>query len=58
MNELLAYAMYQNLRSETLRNVLTNPDLDTANPNEMVKLQVTFRNQKYPINQIKTYIWT
>lgn len=36
LGSLLDYAKYQNLRSETLRNVLTNPDLDTANPNEMV----------------------
>jgi len=36
LGSLLDYATYQNLRSESLRNVLINPDLDTANPNEMV----------------------
>jgi AraC-like DNA-binding protein len=36
LGSLLDYAVYQNLRSETLRNFLTNPDLDTANAKEMV----------------------
>lgn len=36
LGSLLDYAAYQNLDSETLRNVLVNPDLDTDNPNEMV----------------------
>ncbi|MBD3630037.1 AraC family transcriptional regulator ligand-binding domain-containing protein [Cyclobacterium sp.] len=36
LGSLLDYATYQNLRSETLRKDLINPDLDIANPNEMV----------------------
>ncbi len=36
LGSLLDYATYQNLGSETLRKDLINPDLDIANPNEMV----------------------
>lgn len=36
LGSLLDYATYQNLRTETLRKLLINPYLDTANPNEMV----------------------